>query len=65
MYMEMTCKGVIAPEMLPPTASAAHYHGLRVHHQIAAWSLDESVQYDPTDWGWDFHNNSSVYSSYD
>ena len=58
MYMEMTCKGVISPEMLPPTASAARFHGLRVHHQIVAWSLDDSVQCNPTDWGWDFVNNS-------
>ena len=62
--MEMTCKGDVAPyrqispEMLPPTARAAHFHGLRVHNQIIAWSLDESAECDPIDWGWKVDDNT-------
>ena len=45
--------GTISPEKLPPTARAAHFHGLRVHHQIMTWLfLHESADYDPSEWGW-------------
>ena len=55
----MTYKGVISPETLPPTARAAHFHGLRVHHQVLDWSFSEE-DYKPTEWGWTVENNSFV-----
>ena len=53
-YAELAGNGVIEPEKLPPTEDTAHYHGLRVHHQIMTWSLlEERITFDPLDWGWE------------
>lgn len=49
----MVCNGVILPEKLPPTESAAHCHGYRVHLQVTEWKmLDEISHLNPLDWGW-------------
>ena len=53
--MELTSEGIIASEKLLPTDETAHYHGLRVHHQIMTWLfLEESATFDPLDWGWQY-----------
>ena len=58
-YMEMASNGVIIPEKLPPTTRAAHFHGLRVHHQIMNWLvLDDTHGKHATDWGWYNHQNT-------
>ena len=52
-YIKMACRGLICPEKLPPTARAAHFHGLRVHHQIITWlSLSDQSHLNPIEWGW-------------
>ena len=49
----MCCKGVLEPERLPPTESAAYFHGLRVHLQTITWkTLDEESLLLAEDWGW-------------
>ena len=41
------------PERLPPTESAAYFHGLRVHLQTITWkTLDEESLLLAEDWGW-------------
>ena len=67
MYLERTCRGVVSPEMLPPTESAACFHGprtstfikcrsschgLKTRYQIIEWSLSKFIQNDPSEWGW-------------
>jgi hypothetical protein len=59
--MELAGKGNIVPEKLPPTAETAHHHGLRVHHQIMTWLLlEESLLFDPLDWGWECNAGTLV-----
>ena len=36
----MICKGVLEPAKLQLTERAAHYHGLHVHLQVSAISLN-------------------------
>ena len=36
-YRNMTAKGDILPEELPPTPRAAYYHSLQVHLQVVTW----------------------------
>ena len=38
---------------MPPSESAAHYHGLRVHLQVIEWKvLDASANFYAEEWGW-------------
>ena len=41
----------VTPEKLPPTKSAAEYHGRRVYYQIMTW-MSTSKFMNPIDWGW-------------
>lgn len=50
-YIDLTCKGRISPEKLPPFERAAYYHGLRAHYQTL-WSLIDNFEHETTDWGW-------------
>jgi hypothetical protein len=55
----MACKGTLEPAKLPPTDRAAHYHGLRVHHQIVTWKvLDNEFELKPEDWGWHWKDDT-------
>ena len=56
----MACKGIIAPEKLPPSERPAYYHGLRCHYQIIEWSLLEDFEITATDWGWKLTNDVLV-----
>ena len=54
----MASTGKIHPENLPPTARAAHFHGLRVYYQIRRWSKPFSeIPLDPCAWGWKLSSN--------
>ena len=53
----MTAKGMLNPQNFPPTARASYFHGLRVHHQVRTWSLEDDELCDPTQWGWVNVNN--------
>lgn len=46
----------ITPERLPPTASAASFHSLRVYFQIMIW-MEMGSDMNPTEWGWKCENN--------
>ena len=43
---------MFSPQSLLPTTREAHFHGLRVHHQVRTWLLNENEQCDATEWGW-------------
>ena len=44
-YLDMSCRGVIKLEKLPPTERACYFHGLRVFLQIMEWKI--TYEYDP------------------
>lgn len=44
------------PSALPPSPRAAHYHGLRVYHQIMVWTRLSEKDVDPLRWGWTMVN---------
>ena len=54
--MEMTAKGEVKPENLPPTESAAINHSLRVHHQTIIWESLARTSINPLEWGWKEEN---------
>lgn len=57
-YVDLACKGIIAPEKLPPSERAVYYHGLRSHYQIMLWSiLEEDFNIPAIEWGWQMKNN--------
>lgn len=59
--MHMACKGIIAPEKLPPSQRAAYFHGLRSHYQVMCWSLlDEEFKFDVCEWGWRKNKNDHL-----
>ena len=53
-YMEMVTsrKSSLAPQKLPPTERAAHFHSLRVHLQVVLWRNLATHDLDPRQWGW-------------
>lgn len=51
-FTQMTAKGVIRPEKLPPTKGAAEQHALRAYLQISDWMLLTPTSLDPTAFGW-------------
>lgn len=52
MFSKKAAAGVIKPETLPPTESAAAQHSLRAYLQIRDWVLLRSMSLDPSDYGW-------------
>lgn len=59
--MELAGQAIIAPEKLPPTENTAHFHGLRVHHQVMTWRLlDKDFSFEPIDWGWELIDGTLV-----
>ena len=59
-YADMSCRGNIQPEKLPPSERACFYHGLRTFSQIMEWkNIDEERGLNLLDWGWK-KNGSSV-----
>lgn len=48
----MTAKGMIDPNKLPPTESAAHEHILRVYFQCLVWKSLKQFPSDPLQMGW-------------
>jgi hypothetical protein len=57
-YVDLACKGIIAPEKLVPSERAIYYHGLRSHYQIILWSmLEDDFNVKATDWGWKIQND--------
>ena len=59
-YLDMVCKGKVAPEELPPTEDAARLHGLRSHYQILKWLFLDSYDADPLEWGWELKENKLI-----
>ena len=53
-YLDMSCRGVIQPEKLPPTERACYFHGLRVFLQIMEWKITDEYdsKIDFSHWGW-------------
>ena len=52
-YIDMSCRGNIQPEKLPPTERASYFHGLRVFYQIMQWRyINEEVKLYFLEWGW-------------
>ena len=47
----------VQPQVLPPTAAAAKFHSLRVHHQICQWKGCGQTM-SPNEWGWKNENSS-------
>ena len=41
----------VDPALLPPSPSAAFYHGLQVYHRIQIWKQLRDVEKDPMRWG--------------
>ena len=58
----MASKGILQPEKMPPTNSAAYYHGLRAHLQIITWKLLDTTDFylKPEDWGCQVKNGSLI-----
>ena len=54
-YDKQSKAGVIRPEGLPPTDSAASQHSLRAYLQLQDWLLLQSMSRDPLDYGWCRH----------
>ena len=52
-------KSYVTLERLPPTASAARFHALRVYYQIMVWIGMESDM-DPLKWGWKLESNQML-----
>lgn len=50
-YMKMT-SSKLQPEKLPPTERAAHFHSLRVYHQVQEWNTLEENGSEAVNWGW-------------
>ena len=44
---------------LLPTSNAAHFHILRVFHQVKQW-IGEADNMEATDWGWSMEHNMCV-----
>ena len=47
----------IDPAILPPSPRAAHFHGLRVYHQLQVWKTLSDKDLEPTKWGWKIAGN--------
>ena len=58
--MVRTDRARIDLSLLPPSPRAAHYHGLRVHHQIKVWKTLSDTYLGPIQWGWKRRNDSFV-----
>ena len=57
MYLLTTAKGIVKSERLPPTQTAAKFHGFRVYLQLSQWSSYNHSEKLPEDWGWKIENN--------
>ena len=58
-YMAMMAKSNrVAPERLPPTERAAHYHSLRVHLQVVNWTDLTTDSLEAREWGWRMENDT-------
>ena len=52
---------IIEPEKLPPLEQVAYFRGLRVHLQTIEWEmLDDTLNLDPTAWGWELDEGCLV-----
>ena len=51
-YNKQSKAGVIRPEGLPPTDSAAAQHSLRAYLQLQDWLILQSMSRDPLNYGW-------------
>lgn len=56
-FAELISKSSVDLAMLPPTASAAKYHSLRVYYQVQKWMFNEL---NPTHWGWEKQSSGLV-----
>ena len=52
MFSMKAVAGVIKPETLPPTESAAAQHSLRAYLQTREWIFLQSMSLNPSDYGW-------------
>ena len=60
-HRQMVSEGLVDPAKLPPTERAAYYHDQRVHLQVITWKmLDDSLNLQPTDWGWRMEENCLI-----
>ena len=50
--MKVTSKGILKPEALSPSVSAAEVHALRAHLQICDWAALSTKSKDPLQYGW-------------
>ena len=50
----------IDSSLLPPSTTAAYYHGLSVYHQIKVWKALSDNDLEPIQWGWTLRNDSFV-----
>lgn len=59
-YCKMSLSKRFQPERLPPSESAAHMHGRRVHLQAVLWGTLDNSSLKATDWGWQVHKNCLI-----
>ena len=52
----MTSSKFFKVHTLPPTSNAAHFHILRVFHQVKQWN-GEAENMEAKDWGWSIEDN--------
>ena len=52
MVMSNRSKKSKNPSLLPPSPRAAHFHGLRVYHQLRVWIGLHKMDLEPCKWGW-------------
>ncbi|KAK3851217.1 hypothetical protein Pcinc_042117 [Petrolisthes cinctipes] len=52
MFSRKAAAGLINPETLPPTESAAARHSLRAYLQTGDWLLLQSMSLNPSEFGW-------------
>ena len=50
--MVMSNRWKIDPSLLPPSPRAAHFHGLRVYHQLKVRIGLHNMDLEPCKWGW-------------
>jgi hypothetical protein len=50
-FKVMTSSKFVEVHTLPPTSNAAHFHILRVFHQVKQW-IGEADNMEAKDWGW-------------
>ena len=58
-FKVMTSSKFVEVHTLPPTSNAAHFHNLRVFHQVKEW-IGEADNMEAKDWGWSIEDNICV-----